>query len=153
MEISVTTDIDFITKCILANFDWLTDDGDTDPDLYFPPFGDHISWIKVGEFGVFLFERKNFVTFECHTALLPISRGKAVDIGKQALQWAWDNTPALRIITSVPETNPLALRMAQKSGFVQYGLNINSFCKNGKLYDQTLLGINKINKENICQPS
>ena len=149
MNISTTTDIDFITKCVLANFDWLNDDGDTDPDLYFPPMGDNITWVKVGEYGVFLLERKNFIMFEVHTALLPIARGKSVEIGKQALKWAFENIQNLqRIITAVPETNPLALRMAIKSGFVQYGLNPSSFCKNGKLYEQILLGINK---DNICQ--
>jgi RimJ/RimL family protein N-acetyltransferase len=143
MNISATTDIDFITRCILANYDWLTDDGDTCPGLYFPPFGDNITWVKVEEYGVFLLEQKNFVMFECHTALLPTARGKAVDIGKQALKWAFENTPALRIITAVPETNQLALRMALKSGFIQYGINTGSFCKHGKLYSQFLLGINK----------
>jgi RimJ/RimL family protein N-acetyltransferase len=131
---------------VLSNWEWLTDDGETEPEFYFPPMG-HI-WVRVEDYGVFMLTKCNHIMAECHTVLLPNARGKAVEIGKAALQWAFDNTSALRIITAVPETNPLALRMAIKSGFVQYGNNPKSFQKNNILYDQVLLGINK--GELIC---
>lgn len=144
----ITTDADFITKCILANYDWLTDDGSPEKEFYFPPFSDSVLWVRADDYGVFLLEKKNHVMHECHTALLPNARGKAVEIGKAAIAWAFNNTDARRIITAVPESNPLALRMALKVGFVLYGINPDSFCKHGKLYSQKLLGINK---EAICQ--
>jgi RimJ/RimL family protein N-acetyltransferase len=138
-----TFDVDLITRCVLSNWEWLHDDGMTDPYFYFPPMGESITWVKVGELGVFLLERKNFVTFECHTALLKTARGKAVDAGKAALDWAWANTRAECITTSVPSFNPLALRLALKVGFKIIGINEKSFQKNGIIYDQTLLNISR----------
>lgn len=143
MNIFLTTDADFITRCVLQNWDWLRDDGADDKDFYFPLINEHVQWARAEDYGVFMLTRCNFVTFECHTALLQNARGKAVEIGKAALKFAFENTPALRIITAVPENNTLALRMALKSGFTQYGINPGSFMKNGVLLSQTLLGINK----------
>jgi len=143
MNISFTTDADFITRCVLQNWDWLRDDGADDKDFYFPPINEHVQWVRVGDYGVFMLTRCNHIMFECHTTLLPSARGKSVEIGKAALKFAFENTPALRIITAVPENNPLALRMALKSGFRVIGVNEKSFQKNGTLYDQTLLGISK----------
>ncbi|MFA6204464.1 MAG: DUF2824 family protein [Gallionella sp.] len=136
-----TFDVDLVTRCVLSNWEWLHDDGMTDPDFYFPPM-DKL-WVRVGDYGVFLLTQNNHVTFECHTALLPNARGKAVEIGKAALAWAFKHTPAKRVITAVPENNPLALRMALKSGFKIYGINPGSFSRNGELLSQTLLGISK----------
>lgn len=143
MNISITTDADYITNCILANYEWLTDDGTPEQDFYFPPFGDGILWVKVEDFGVFLLEKKNHVMYEVHTVLLPNAHGRAIEIGKAALDWAWNNTSAQRIVTTVPEYNPLALRLALRVGFTVYGLNPLSFSKDGVLFDQTLLGLSR----------
>lgn len=147
MKAEQTFDVDLITKCVVSNWEWLHDDGETDPEFYFPPMN-HI-WVKVDDYGVFMLTKCNHVMAECHTALLKNAHGKAVEIGKAALNWAFKNTSALRIITAVPESNPLALRFALRSGFKQYGVNPKSFQKNNILYDQVLLGINK--GELTCQ--
>lgn len=137
----ITTDTNFVVKCVLANWESLKDDEETNKDLYFPPMNN--IWVRAGDYGVFLLEKKNLIMSEIHTALLPEARGKAVEIGEAALKWGFDNLPVKRFVTAVPEFNPLALRMALKCGFKIYGTNPNSFQKNGKLYSQTLLGINK----------
>lgn len=143
MNISITTNADYITKCVLVNWDMATDDGAPEREFYFPPFGDSVMWVKVEDSGVFLLEKKNHILYEVHTILLPCARGRAVEIGKAALDWAWNNTPAQRIVTSVPEYNPLALRLALRVGFTVYGINPLSFSKDGVLFDQTLLGLSK----------
>lgn len=152
MNISQTTDIDFIVKCVMASWEMLIDDGAGDKDLYFPPMTDDAKWYRVDDFGAFLMVRQNFATFEVHTCLLPHAKGKAVDIAKEAIAWAWDNTLAQRIITSVPSYNPLALRLAKKAGMTIYGVNQMSFSRNGILHDVTLLGISKPTGGASCQP-
>ena len=146
--IEVTHDVDFIVSCVTNPMVWdkLTDDGA--PELYYPPLGSGIMWVRAGDDGVFLLVEQNHVTYEVHTILLPRARGRAVEIGKEALKWAFANTKAKRIITNVPETNQLALRLAKKVGFKQYGINQKSFQKNGVLHDQFVLGISK---EDVCQ--
>jgi len=141
--ISRTTDIDFIVKCVTASWAALTDDGAPNINLYFPPMGEDTQWYRADDWGVYLLHKQNHVTWEVHTCLLPHARGKAVEIGREALAWVWENTPALRIVTQVPSFNPLALRLAKKCGFEVIGINKKSFQKNGVLYDVTLLGISK----------
>ena len=143
MEVSPTKDVDFIVKCVLCNWDVASDDNCGDPDFYFPPMYDGITWYRVDDFGVYCLEKKADKLYECHTVLLPMARGKAVNITKEALTWAWGNLPVERIITAVPEFNKLALRLALKCGFVQYGINEKSFHKRGVLYDQILLELFK----------
>lgn len=149
--IELTTDTDFIVSCITHPYIWdrITDDGAPDRDLYFPPINEGIMWVKVDDYGVFMLAKQNHVTYEVHTILLPCARGKAVEIGKQALEWAFLNTDAKRIITNVPSCNPLALRLARSVGFKDIGINELSFQKNGVLYDQFVLGISKEDKS--CQ--
>jgi RimJ/RimL family protein N-acetyltransferase len=138
-----TFDVDLITRCVLSNWEWLHDDWETEPEFWFPPIGGNITWVRVGDYGVFLLERRNFIEYSVHTALLKHSRGRAVEIGTAALDWAFKNTPALRLTTTVPSCNPLALRLALKVGFKKFGINEKSFQKNGIIYDQTLLGVSK----------
>lgn len=149
MRIEPTTDVDFIVACVTRPETWdaLADDGA--PELYFPPMGEGFLWVKVEEYGVFLLTKHNHVTREVHTVLLPNAHGKAVEIGKAALSWAFNEYSDIkRIITNVPSFNVLALRMALRVGFVKMGVNTKSFQKRGILYDQIMLGVSK---EDICQ--
>jgi len=150
MNIERTEDECFITKCIIEPKVWeaCTDDGCGDPDLFFLKMDSNTIWIKAEDYGVFMLHGHNHVLFECHTMLLPHAHGHAVEIAKEALKWAFENTPAERIITSVPYYNVLALKLAHKVGFKQYGLNEKAWKKNGKLHDLRMLGINK---EDVCQ--
>ena len=145
MFISRTHDEIFITECITHPTVWnaSTDDGCGDPGLFFLPEDPAKIWARAEGYGVFMLHAHNHVLFECHTMLLPQAYGKAVDIGKHALRWAFENTPAERIITAVPDYNKLALRLSLKTGFKQYGVNEKSFLKNGILHDLIMLGINK----------
>jgi RimJ/RimL family protein N-acetyltransferase len=145
MFITRTADEVFITECITHPTVWnaSSDDGCGDPGLFFLKMNDGIIWIRAEDYGVFMLHAHNHILYECHTMLLPKAHGKAVEIAKQALAWAFENTQAERVITNVPDFNVLALRMARKVGFKEYGLNVKSFKKNGILRDQHLLGINK----------
>lgn len=140
-----TYDADFITHCVTHPDVWrmAADDGYPDPCLYFPPMADSIYWVRAGDHGVFMAHPHNSITFEVHTLLLPSARGKAVEFAKAAIAWAFANTACERLITNVPSFNPLALRLAKKSGMSEYGVNQKSFKRGGVLYDQILLGISK----------
>lgn len=145
-----TTDTDFIRECITAPHVWRvgSDDGmiSIDPKLLFIKLDGKI-WVKAGEYGLFVGEARNSVTYEVHTFLFPNARGKAVEIAKAAMQWLFSNTHCLRITTTVPDYNKLAIRLSLKSGMEFMGINKKSFMKDGVLYDQQLFGISK---EDLC---
>lgn len=153
MEIERTFDVDFIIRCVThpANWKWIADDGAPEAGMYFPPLEEATMWVKVEDYGVFLLVKQNHIMHEVHTVLLPEAHGKAVEIGKAALAWAFEHTDAKRIITNVPTFNPLALRLAKRVGFEQFGVNTKSYQKDGVLYDQWMLGIDK--GEMPCQQS
>lgn len=161
MNFERTFDREFIRRCVTDKYVWSmsSDDSPLDRELYFPnvPGDDSLIWVRAGDYGVFLGQKMNHVTYECHTVLLPCARGKALGIAKDAMQWFFENTSCLRLITQVPAYNRLAERLSSKSGMNKYGENPNSFMKHGVLYSTLLYGINKEdimnakNKEDLCQ--
>lgn len=146
-----TTDIEFITKCVTNPIVWRasTDDGmvNVEPELFFIPTDGKL-WLRAGDYGLFMGEPRNAVTYEVHTMLLPEARGKAIEIAKGALYWVFYNTPCLKIITHVPSFNALARRLTERCGMRLIGNNTSSFLKDGVLHDQFIYGISK---EDLCQ--
>lgn len=145
MILERTYDRKFITKCVTDDHVWRAscDDTPIDKDFFFPPINDTVIWLRAGDYGVFMGQKMNHVTFECHTCLLPKARGKAVDIARCSIQWIFENTNCLRLITQVPSYNKLAERLSVKSGMTKYGTNPGSFKKDDVLYDVNLYGISK----------
>lgn len=83
------------------------------------------------------------ICYEVHTSLLPSAWGHAVELSRLSIVWLWKNTKIKRLITSVGEDNPLALRLAKKCGFIEIGINPNSIEKSGKLLGMHILGLSK----------
>lgn len=92
--------------------------------------------------GLFALHAQNMATVEVHTCLLPDARGEKAAMAAQALiKWVWANTTFKRLVTCVPGYNRLALRFALMAGMTRYGINTRSYMKNGKLWDQIMLGL------------
>jgi len=93
--------------------------------------------------GMWLLHRHNAITYEIHTCVLP-SRFRAADeAAKAVVAWIFENTPCRKIITHVPSFNRAALKFALRAGLQLEGCVTESFLKDGKIYDQHLLGITK----------
>lgn len=146
MIIERTYDRKFITQCVTNEHVWRMscDDSPIDRNFFFPPINDSIIWLRAGDYGVFMLQKVNHIEYEVHTCLLPHTRGKAVNVAKEAMTWFFSNTNCLRIITEVPSYNKLAERLSIRVGMKQYGVNPKSFQKDGVLYDTLLYGISKI---------
>ena len=146
-----TEDTAFINKCVTCPTVWRVsiDDGliNVIPSVFFVPTDGKL-WLRAGDYGLFMGEPRNSITYEVHTMLLPHARGKAADIARGAIRWIFDNTECRRIITSVPKYNRLAERLAIKCNMELIGTNRNSFLKDGILHDQLLFGISE---EHVCQ--
>lgn len=99
--------------------------------------------------GLFMIHQHNGILYEGHTCLLPVAWGRATECAKACIAWIFENTACRRLITTVPDGNALALRLALRSGMTQYGHNPESIQKGGRLIGQSLLGITK---GATCQP-
>ena len=93
--------------------------------------------------GVFMVHGHNGVMYEVHTCILPEFWGKSVEAAKVGTQWMFENTPCRKLITLVPVYNRLAYRLALRAGMKDQGIITKSFLKNGTLFDQYVLGIEK----------
>lgn len=93
--------------------------------------------------GCYGLEPRNLISLEIHTCLLPIAWGRGQEITSAFRDWLWQNTSAKRITTRVPSFNRLALKLALSCGMIEFGRDVRSFQKHGKLFDEILLGISK----------
>ena len=93
--------------------------------------------------GLFTFLPQNTVCWEVHIILLPRRKTRGHVILRGALDWMFENTTAQRIVGAVPQYNRLAVQVAQRAGMKIFGVNPNSFMKNGKLENQVLFGLSK----------
>lgn len=126
----------------------MADDYSPAPDQYSVPTGDHLIYLLAsldGDPGGFwCFVPQNRICYEVHTVLLPKLFGKPARIAaKMAADWMWGNTLCRRIWTNVPVHNRLALRFAKAAGMTEFGTNVKSCQKNGRLVDQIMLGMSK----------
>lgn len=100
-------------------------------------------WQSDEYMGLFAMVPRSSIMADLHTSLLPKAWGKAVDIGRAFIPWAFANTQFRRFTGSIPECNRLALRMAKSCGMTEFGVNPASFLKNGKLHGLVMLGVSK----------
>ena len=88
-------------------------------------------------------------TVEVHTCLLPKYRGRiGLQAGRALIDCAFGRLNQQAITTKVPVFNRAALFFAMKCGFIIVGVDTQSFMRDGVLYDQHMM---KIERGGICQ--
>jgi RimJ/RimL family protein N-acetyltransferase len=92
--------------------------------------------------GLFILEPQNHVCWQIHTRLLPCAWGaRAAEAAKGIIAWVKNYTPCRRLVTICPAYHRLAIRFAKRAGMTEYGVNPDSWQKDGRLHHQVLLGI------------
>lgn len=101
---------------------------------------------------VFILTPRSFTTYEVHTLILPAHRGrKAVNLGKEATKWFFENSTCEKLISWCPVTNPKAKLYAQLVGFEVDCLLTKSIKLKGELVDQWQVSVEK--EKFLCQLS
>jgi hypothetical protein len=97
------------------------------------------------EIGFFILIPQSVNVYEVHTHFYPQAYGSAVAIGKAALKDGFTSNADIEVlVTKVPVNNPLAKRMALKTGWKLYGTLPNSFkTAEGNFIDQELYYIDR----------
>lgn len=147
MKIEFTDDADFVIKCLTSPKVWRMgiDDAFKDIDPSVTPLKiakENACWIKT-PYGVYIGLPTNCVSYDCHIALLPSVGGRAVQVSRAVMDFAFKNTKAQRLTVSIPSFNLLARRLAEQCGFRLIGINEKSFLRDGVLHDQHFYGISK----------
>ena len=102
-------------------------------------------WVLISnEYTVFVLNPLNPILYEVHTSILTGGRGrKGIEAGKETIAWFFNNSPAQKIISFIPEFNRPARIYARACGMKKEGVVTKSYFKFGKLHDQIIVGIEK----------
>lgn len=144
MIVDRTTDLAKILRVLKHPeiFNRISEDGPT-AEAWMPSISDAIYIADTDGIGLMIYHWQNKITLECHVQVLPEHRDKAYEFGQAALDWAWKNTKATKIVAQIPEFYPDVLKFAYKNGFSFEGVNKDSYLKNGKVHSQFYLGLIK----------
>ncbi len=91
--------------------------------------------------GFLLVSAVNMVTASVHVGIHPDHRDVSKECGVKLLEWVWDNLTPLKLVGQ--SHAKVVTDYAVSCGFKVEGINESSFMKNGKLIDQTHIGIMK----------
>lgn len=122
------------------------DDFSPEPDQFKPPSGMlYVLAYQDGvHIGLWALAPHSRILWEVHTCILPEFWGDvAASASISFLEWVWIHTPCQRLFTSVPGTNKLAKRFAERAGMQIYGVNPKAYQKDGNLIDLIMLGISR----------
>lgn len=150
MTFERTVDLDLIRAVVTHPkiYRMLGDDFSPKAEDFQPQINEHLWYVvvqsgsKVG--GLFFLHPHNGICWEVHTCLLPEFWGpQAIEAARGLIPWVFENTACRRLVTSVPEYNRLALKLALHAGLKAYGRNPKAYQKHRRLHDLVLLGISK----------
>lgn len=149
MRIERTFDAEIIKSVMLHPDIWETCAEDGQHPAMFEPETEADCWLNVlrgtSLVGMYNVHAHNSVTLEIHAQILPEYREEcAKESSRQVLQWILDNAPEYqKVIAQIPTLYPNVKHFTMNAGFQEEGINRLSYMKNGKLYNQWLLGITK----------
>ena len=142
-----TCDVGLIKSIIKDKDIWDYVSEDQAIETYEPQIREGIVYLLASDekpMGLFVYEKKGQILAEVHSCVLKPFRGvRALEMAKASLAWIFRNTDMQKVITNVPIYNTSALLLALRAGMVMEGTNRKSFCKNGRIHDQYLLGITR----------
>jgi RimJ/RimL family protein N-acetyltransferase len=145
-----TLDFSLVRQIITHPRIWphVSDDFSPAPEDFVPKQDEAIWYVLVKNgdelLGLFSLFPQNAICWELHTCLLPNAWKRwTVPAARGLFGWIFSNTGCLRIVTSVPEYNRVAVRAAVLAGMMQFGVNEKSWMRRRELQDQILLGVSK----------
>jgi RimJ/RimL family protein N-acetyltransferase len=131
-----------------AVFRYVADDFHKDPEAWEPVPSEEIYYLLAqdedGPLGFVGFFPRTGICFEGHLCFLPRAYGgPAFASFRVMLLWMWENTPAKRICGEIADDNNAAITFALRAGCEIYGVNHQSWLKNGIVHDRIALGISR----------
>ena len=144
LKIERTRDMELVRSILAHPRIWphIHEDGTDEPIAI-----DHdaMFWMLVSDdapAGVFLAHARSMNCWEMHTCLLPRIWGAGANEAARLFRdFMFGELGCKKLVTNIPDGNRAALRFAVSNGMVVEGNNRASYLKNGRLLDQTMLGI------------
>lgn len=129
----------------------LVSSDDDNPDNFEPRVDSLNGWVIVKDYdkidGIVYIELQTTTTAMLHPYLLS-EKGKGRKMIKEVLKWLL-KTKIHKINISIPVIYQSTINTAKKLGFIEEGINRESFLKNGKHHDQRLFGLTRSEIEGL----
>ncbi len=131
-----------------AVFRFVVDDMSPSPEAWQPIENDDICYLLARDaaapIGFAAFYPRTGVCYEGHLCFLPQAYGGAAYICALAMTtWMWENTPARRLCGEISDDNRQAIQFVQRVGWDIYGVNHQSWLKDGIVHDRVAVGITR----------
>ena len=127
----------------------ISSDATVNAEDWYPAIDENDRWLAAyvnGELaGVLNTHPHNPVCWEGHIQILKPYRRYAHQLFRLALDWAWQNTPAEKIVVQIPAIHLDVIEFVQAHGFLVEGVNTRSIKKYGVLLDQIHMGLERVN--------
>jgi len=146
-----THDIALIRDIVGSMWSDIAEDGQLFED--FTPECVEECWLNINDMAVWCFHAENSTTLDIHVHILKAYRGQSVEIGYAMWEWFMNHCPGEyeKINCTIPVIHPNVKAYAELMGMVQEGVNRKSYCKNGEIIDQWMMGITRTEVEEFMQ--
>lgn len=150
-SVKETFDADEIRRvmCDPEIFERISSDGTVNAEDWHPTINENDRWLAAyvdGELaGVLNTHPLNPVCWEGHIQILKPFRRYAHHLFRLALAWAWQNTPAEKVVVQIPAIYLDVIEFVKAHGFSVEGVNTRSIKKYGVLLDQIHMGLERVN--------
>ena len=150
MNCEITKDIELIKELMKDVLILSDNDGEFEPRV------DSLNgWVIVRDYdkiqGIVYIEQQTTTTAMFHPYLLG-KKGNGRKMIKSVLKWLL-NTKIYKVNISIPMIYQSTINTAKKIGFIDEGINRQSFFKDGKYHDQQLFGLTRIEIEGLSWDS
>lgn len=149
MIIEPTYNMDLVKEILMIPEIWdrAAEDG-ADKDSYYPGFDTMCGWLLCKDdedmIGIIYIHNDNTRSIKMHPYVLPDQRGKGKQMMLSFFNWLITNCPQVeKLLITIPFCYKRVYKFAQKIGFIDEGVNRQSYYKKGELYDQWNLGLTR----------
>lgn len=155
ITLTQTSDMNLVKLIVTSPeiWDYSVEDG-VKKDCYIPTYDDYSLWLLCeidNEIaGAVYVCNANTNTLIMHPNILKKYRKHCRDVIYVFLKWFLDLPKFIcKLNVAIPSCRRIVYNLAKKIGFIDEGINRNSFCKNGIMHDQYLLGLTRLEVEGL----
>lgn len=148
MKVDVTNDMVLVKEMAADVWDRMSEDG-TDIDDFLPYNCVTSGWLLCSEgddnVGVILIHNNNTTAVEIHPYVMPEFAGSGSEMMMGFFKWFIDNVPKRvnKVNVKIPFAHKSVYNFAKKLGFIDEGIDRQSFTKDGEISDRWSLGLTR----------
>ncbi len=140
-----TRDVGFIRSIVGELWDTVAEDGQLFEE--WEPKANSECWLNISDTAVYCLNAENSTTLLMHAhvskSARAYSRTFSVAIGHAVWVWVLENSDYQKFNCAIPVIYPNVKAYVEKMGMIEEGVNRKSYCKNGEIVDQWLMGITR----------